>query len=83
MLVEILPFIVTIIVCFISYELATIKPLGCHSPHLVDDIDTLYLGDQHRQKAVFVFLDFYFIVFISLPMCQSTSVSVDLIAIHL
>ena len=60
------------------------SPLGWHPPHLVDNTDTLPLGDQHRQQAVFFFfLDFYFFVFISLPMCQSVCGSVDLFAIHL
>ena len=42
----------------------------------------LYLGDQLWQQAVLVFLDFYFFVFISLPMCQSVCGSVGLLAIH-
>ena len=47
MLVEILIIVIIIIVCFILYELETMSPLGCHPPHLVDNTDTLYLGDQH------------------------------------
>ena len=82
MLVEILLIIIMIIDCFILYELATMSPLGWHPPHLVDNTDTLYLGDQHWQQTVLVFLDFYFFVFISLPMCQSVCVSVGLFAIH-
>ena len=54
MLMEILIVIMTI-VCFISYELATISPLGWRPPHLVDNTDTLKPGDQHRQKAGLVF----------------------------
>ena len=46
MLVEIL-IVIMIIVCFTLYELATMSPLEQHPPHLVDNIDTLYLGDQH------------------------------------
>ena len=46
MLVEILLIIIIIIVFFILHELAT-RPLGWHPQHVVDNIDTLYLGDQH------------------------------------
>ena len=80
MFVEILVIVILTIVCFILYELATMSPLGWHPPHLVNHTDTQYLGDQHWQQTVLVFLDFYFFVFISLPMCQR--VSVDLLAIH-
>ena len=48
----------------------------------VDNTDTLYLGDQHLQQTVLVFLEFYFFVYISFPMCQSVCVSVCLFAIH-
>ena len=47
MLLEILVIVIMVIVCFILYELATMSPLGWHLPHLVDNTDTLYLGDQH------------------------------------
>ena len=57
--------------------------LGWHPRHLVDNTDTLFLGDQHWQQAVLVFLYFYFSVFLSLPKCQSVCVSVRLFAIHL
>ena len=73
---EILLTIYTIIDCFILYELATMSPLGWHLAHLVDNTDTLYLGDLHLQQTVLVFLDFYFFVLISSPMCQSVCVSV-------
>ena len=33
--------------CFILYQLPTMSPLGRHQPHLVDNTDTQYLGDQH------------------------------------
>ena len=74
MFVEILVIVILTIVCFILYELATMSPLGWHPPHLVNHTDTQYLGDQHWQQTVLVFLDFYFFVFISLPMCQSVCV---------
>ena len=79
---EILLLIIMIIVCFILYELATMSPLGWHPRDVVDNTDTLYLRDQHWQQTVLVFLDFYFFVFISLPMGQSVCVSVGMFAIH-
>ena len=83
MSVEILLIITMLIFSFILYELATMSPLGWHPPpHLVDSTDTLYLGDQHWQETVLVFLDFYFFAFINLPMCHSVCVSVGLFAIH-
>ena len=33
--------------CFTLYQLATMSPLWCHPPYLVDNTDTQYLGDQH------------------------------------
>ena len=36
------------------------RPLGRHPPHLVDNADTLYLGNQHWQQAVLFFIYFYF-----------------------
>ena len=39
-------------------------------------------GDQHWHQTVLGFLDFYFFVFISFPMCQSVCVSVGLFAIY-
>ena len=45
MFVEILVIVIMIIGCL--YELATMSPLGYHPPHVVDNTDTLYLGDQH------------------------------------
>ena len=47
MQLEILIIVIMIIVCYILYELAAMNPLRGHPPHLVDNIDTLYLGDQH------------------------------------
>ena len=58
MLLEILVIVVMVIVCFILYELATMSPLGWHLPHLVDNTDTLYLGDQHWQTDFVVFFRF-------------------------
>ena len=46
MLVEIF-IIVMIIVYFILYELAAMSLLGWHPLHLMDNTDTLYLGDQY------------------------------------
>ena len=45
------------IICFIIYWLATMSSLGWHSPHLSDNTDTQYLGDEHWQQ--FGFLDFF------------------------
>ena len=83
MLVETLIIVIMIIICFILYELPTMSPLGWHPLDLANNTDTLYLGDQYWQQTVLVFLDFYFFVFISLPMCQSVCVSMGLFAIHL
>ena len=83
MSVEILIIVIMIIVYFILYEVATTSLLEWHPPHLVDNTDILYLGDQHWQQTVLVFLDFYFFVLISLPLCQSVCVFVGLFAIHL
>ena len=47
MLVEIHIIAIMIIVCFILYQLATMSPLERHLQHLVDNIDTLYLENQH------------------------------------
>ena len=58
MLVEILVIVIMVIVCFILYELVTISPLGWHPSHLVDNTDTLYLGDQHWQTDIAVFFRF-------------------------
>ena len=79
-LVEI-PIIIMIIVCFILYKLETMRFLGWHPPHLMDNTDTLYLEDQYWQQPVLLLLDFYYFVFISLPICPSVWVSCDLFAI--
>ena len=50
-LVEI-PIIIMIIVCFILYKLETMRFLGWHPPHLMDNTDTLYLEDQYWQQPV-------------------------------
>ena len=44
-LVEIIPIVTIIIIWFILYELPTMRLFGWHPPHLVDNTDTLYLGD--------------------------------------
>ena len=67
MLVEIF-IIIMIIVYFILYELSAMNLLGWHPPHLMDNTDTLYLGDQY----------WCFFMFISLPIYPSVCKSVDL-----
>ena len=75
MLVGIL-IVIIVIVCFILYELATMSPLGWHPPHLVDNTDTLPLGDQHWQQAVL----FFFFRFLLFCVHQFAYVSVSLCA---
>ena len=58
------------------------SPLGWHAPHLVDNTDTQYLRDQHWQQCWCLRFSFFF-VFISLSMCQSVCLSVDLLRINL
>ena len=53
------------------------SPLGRHPPHLVDNTDTQYLGDQHLQQCWF-FRFFFFFLTICLSMCQSVCVAVRL-----
>ena len=87
MLVEILIIVIMIIICFILQlylsilELATMKPSGWHTPHLVDNTDTLYLGNQHWQYQYWFFTFLQFCV--RLFVYMSLSVSVRLCAIHL
>ena len=81
MLVEIF-IIIMIIVYFILYELTTMSLLGWQPSHVMDNTDTLYQGDHYWQQPVF-FLGFCFFVFISLPICPSIWVTVDLFAIWL
>ena len=59
------------------------RPLGYHPPRLVDNADTLYLGNQHLRQALLFLCIFTFLVFISLPLSQSPCGSVGLFAIHL
>ena len=40
-------YLLYLIAYLIILELATMNPLGQHSPHLVDNTDSIYLGDQH------------------------------------
>ena len=68
-----------IFACFTLYELATTSPLEWHLTHLVDNVDTLYLGDHHWQQTVLLFLDFNFFVFhqlacVSIILCVCGSV---------
>ena len=57
------------------------NPWGWYPPHLVDNTDTQYLGNQHWQQCwIFVFL---FFLSICLSMRQSVCVSVDLFTINL
>ena len=58
------------------------SPLGWHPPHLVDNTDTQYLGDQHWYQHWF--LDFFsFFVSVSLSMFQLVCVFVCLFTINL
>ena len=66
-------------VSFTLCELATMSPLGWHPPHLVDNTDTLYLGDQHWQSTVLVFFRFLFFcihlfAYVSVTLCVTGSV---------
>ena len=40
-------YLVYLIAYLTISELATINPLGGQPPHLVENTDTVYLGDQH------------------------------------
>ena len=40
-------YLLYLIAYLIILELATMNPLGLHPPYLMDNTDTLYLGDQH------------------------------------
>ena len=62
--------------------LATMSPLGWHPPHLVDNTDTQYLGDQHWQQC-WCFRFSFFFVSICLSMCHSVCVSLHLFRINL
>ena len=78
MVVEIL-LIIMIILCFILYELATMSPLGWHPPHVVDNTDALYLGDQHWQQTMLFFFRFLLFcvhqfAYASVSLCISGSV---------
>ena len=61
---------------------ATRSPLGWHTPHVVDNKDTQYLGDQHWQQC-WCFRFFFFFVSICLFMRQSVCVSVHLFTSNL
>ena len=67
-----------IICCLIAYRiilvLATMNPAGWYSPHLVDNTDTLYLGDQHRQQQCWLFRFLLFGVHLFVYMLVSVSV---------
>ena len=77
MLVEILIIVIMVIVCFILYEPATTSPIRWHPPYLVDNADTLYLGDHHWQQIVLLFQIFTFLWFI-VCLCVNQSVCVSL-----
>ena len=79
MLLEILVIVIMIIVCIILYELAKMTPLEWHPLHLVDNTDTLYLGDWRHCFFFFRFLFFCVHKFAYV----SVSLSVGLFAIHL
>ena len=38
--------IIIVIIIITLYKLATMSPFGGHRPHLVDNSDTLYLGNK-------------------------------------
>ena len=64
----------------IIYELASMSSFRWHPPHLMDNADTLDLGDQHWQQTVLVFKDFFFIfVSICFSSCQWDFVCVQFI----
>ena len=64
--------------CLIAYHiilvLATMNPSGWHPPHLVDNTDTLYLGDQHWQQQCWFFRFLLFGVHLFVYMLVSVSV---------
>ena len=73
-----------LIITFLFYLViaATRSPLGWHTPHVVDNKDTQYLGDQHWQQC-WCFRIFFFFVSTCLFMCQSVCVSVHLFTSNL
>ena len=78
MLVEILIIFIMIIVCFILYNLAKMSSLGWYPLHLVDNTNTLYLGDQYWYQTVLLFFRFslfcvhqFAYVWVSLCVCGS------------
>ena len=58
------------------------SPLGWHPPHLVDNTDTQYLGDQHWHQCWFLDV-FSFFVSVCLSMFQLVCVFVCLFTINL
>ena len=59
------------------------NPLGWHPPHLVDNTDTQYLGDQHWQQC-WCFRFFFFLwVHLFFYVCHSVCVFVHLFRINL
>ena len=75
-----LKFLIVLALSCISWQKMT--PLGWHSPRLVDNTDTEYLGDQYWQQC-WCFRFCFFFVSICLSMCQSVCVSVHLFRINL
>ena len=67
---------------FILQQVARMSPLGWHHPHLVDNMDTQNLVDQHWQQC-WCFRFSFFFVSICLFMCQSICVSLHLFRINL
>ena len=78
-LVEFLLFLFKFLLIIV---LSCINLLGWHPPHLVDNTDTQYLGDQHWQQC-WCFRFSFFFVSICLSMCHSVCVSVHLFRINL
>ena len=60
--------------CFILYWLAAMSHLGWHPPHLVDNTDTQYLGDQHWQQCWFFRFFSILCPSVCLSVCVCTSV---------
>ena len=76
LLVEIL-ILIMVITNFILYYLATMSPLGWHPPHLVDNKDTQYLGDQHCYQCWFFRFFFFFCILLFVHVSVSLCVCVS------
>ena len=70
-----------LIAYYIILVLVTMNPSGWHPAHLVDNTDTLYLGDQHWQQQCWFFRVLLFRVHLFVSM--SVFASVRLCTIYL